>query len=61
MPPFIQYVTYLNPLRYYIVVVREVFLKGTGVDLLWTQIVPIALMAMAYIALSSVLFKKKID
>jgi ABC-2 type transport system permease protein len=61
MPTVIQYVTYLNPLRYYIVIVREVFLKGVGWDLLWPQFVPLVVMGVGYILLSSFLFKKKID
>jgi ABC-2 type transport system permease protein len=61
MPLVIQYVTYLNPLRYYLIVVREVFLKGMGWETLWPQILPIVAMAAGYIALSSVLFKQRID
>ena len=61
MPPIIQYVTLINPLRYFMVIVREVFLKGVGPYILWPQLVPIGLMALFYIALASFLFKKKID
>jgi len=61
MPPVIQYLTYINPLRYFTVITREVFLKGIGPEILWPQIVPIALMAVGYLALASVLFKKRID
>jgi ABC-2 type transport system permease protein len=61
MPVIIQYITFLNPLRYYLVVAREVFLKGLGWDILWTQVIPIAIMAIAYIALAAVLFKKRVD
>ena len=61
MPLIIQYVTYINPLRYFIVIVREVFLKGVGPEILWPQLVPIALMGVFFIALASFLFKKKID
>lgn len=31
MPEWIQYVTYLDPLRYYLVVIRDLFLKGGGI------------------------------
>jgi len=37
MPRMIQYVTYLNPLRYFLVIIRDIFLKGSGVDILWPQ------------------------
>ncbi len=61
MPTVIQYLTYLNPLRYFINIVREVFLKGIGWEILWPQLVPLAAMGVGYIALAAVLFKKKID
>ena len=37
MPRVIQPVTYLIPLRYFLVIVRGIFLKGIGLDLLWPQ------------------------
>ncbi len=61
MPVVIQYLTYLNPLRYFITIVRGVFLKGTGWEVLWPQVVPIFLMAVFYISLAAILFKKRID
>jgi ABC-2 type transport system permease protein len=37
MPRVIQYATYLIPLRYFLVIVRGIFLKGIGLELLWPQ------------------------
>jgi ABC-2 type transport system permease protein len=37
MPVAIQYVTYLIPLRYFLVIVRGIFLKGVGLEVLWPQ------------------------
>jgi ABC-2 type transport system permease protein len=61
MPPVVQYVTYLNPLRYFITIVRVLFLKGTGLDVLWPQIIPMVFMTIFFIFLASVLFKKRVD
>jgi len=61
MPLVVQYLTYLNPLRYFISIVRGVFLKGIGWEILWPQVIPIFLMAIFYIGLASVLFKRRID
>ena len=61
MPWIIQYVTYLNPLRYFITIVRGIFLKGTGFDVLWPQLVPIVIMAFFYTALAAALFKRRVD
>ncbi len=61
MPPVIQYITYLNPVRYFITIVRGVFLKGTGWEVLWPQLAPIFIMSIVYIAWASALFKRRID
>jgi len=61
MPIVIQYLTYLNPLRYFISIVRGVFLKGVGWDILWPEVIPIGIMAVLFIAVASFLFKKRVD
>jgi ABC-2 type transport system permease protein len=61
MPVLIQHVTYLNPLRYFITIVRGVFLKGTGWETLWPQVIPLFFMAIFYVGLASFLFKKRVD
>jgi ABC-2 type transport system permease protein len=38
MPPAIQQVTYLIPLRYFLVILRSIFLKGVGLEVLWPQV-----------------------
>lgn len=50
MPEVIQWVTYLNPLRYFLVIIRGIFLKGVGFAVLWPQmaaLVGIGLMLMS--------------
>ncbi len=37
MPAWIQPVTYLSPLRYFLVILRGIFLKGIGLETLWPQ------------------------
>jgi ABC-2 type transport system permease protein len=37
MPETIQWLTFINPLRYYLVIIRGVFLKGVGIDILWPE------------------------
>ncbi len=61
MPLIIQYVTLINPLRYFIIVVREIFLKGLGWDLLWPQVVPIMVMSVVFILVATMLFRKQVD
>jgi len=41
MPEWLQYFSYINPLRYFWVILRRIFLKGIGLDILWPQLVAI--------------------
>ena len=61
MPVSVQYLTYLNPLRYFIDIVRGIFLKGTGVAVLWPQMASLAVFGVCMIAISTVRFRKKLD
>ncbi len=60
MPQFVQLVTYFIPLRYYLVIVRAIFLKGTGLSLLWSQVIPMALLGLLILTLSVLGFRKKL-
>jgi ABC-2 type transport system permease protein len=46
MPTAVQWLTYLNPLRYFLVVVRGIFLKGVGPAVLWPQLLVLAVMGV---------------
>jgi ABC-2 type transport system permease protein len=59
MPEFFQYVTYLNPLRYYLIIIRGIFLKGIGFSLLWPQIAGLFILGSSVLALSALRFKKR--
>ena len=61
MPEVVQWLTYLNPLRYFMEIVRGVFLKGAGVDVLWPQLAALAVFGVAILALSAMRFHKKLD
>jgi ABC-2 type transport system permease protein len=50
MPLVIQYFTYLNPLRYFLVIIRDIFLKGTGLETLWPQM--LALLAIGVVVMT---------
>ncbi len=61
MPVPIQYLTFLNPLRYFMKIVRNLFLKGVGVESLWPQIVALFIFGTAILSLSALRFHKKLD
>lgn len=58
MPAMIQWLTYLNPLRYFLVIVRGIFLKGVGLGVLWPQMAALAVMGMVILWLASKRFQK---
>jgi ABC-2 type transport system permease protein len=58
MPEPVQWLTCIDPLRYFLVIVRGVFLKGVGIDVLWPQIAALAVMAVAAFGLAASRFKK---
>jgi ABC-2 type transport system permease protein len=61
MPEPIQWLTYLNPLRYYMDIVRGVFLKGSGIDVLWPQVAALAVFGVLIMTLSAARFSKRLD
>ncbi len=61
MPEILQYVTYINPVRYFITVVRELFLKGSGLVYLWTEGLIMMLFSLCIMALSVFRFHKRIQ
>lgn len=58
MPESVQLATYLNPLRYYLVIIRGIFLKGVGADILWPQLCALALLGTVIIAFAVQRFHK---
>ena len=61
MPQPIQYITYLMPLRYFLVILRGIFLKGVGLDVLWPQVAALAVFGGTILTLSALRFQKRID
>jgi ABC-2 type transport system permease protein len=61
MPEVVQYLTYLNPLRYFMEIVRDIFLKGTGISVLWPQMLALAIYGVAVMTLSALRFHKRLD
>nr|MBA2304923.1 ABC transporter permease [Acidobacteriota bacterium] len=61
MPDTIQWVTYLIPLRYYLVIVRGIFLKGVGLDVLWPQVAALAAWGTVVISLAVMRSSKRLN
>lgn len=60
MPMAFQYLTYANPLRYFLVIIRGIFLKGNGIAILWPQMAGLLVLGIAVITLSSFRFQKRL-
>jgi ABC-2 type transport system permease protein len=60
MPVVFQYVTFANPLRYFLVIIRGLFLKGNGFAILWPQMLSLFILGMMVTLLSSLRFKKRL-
>ncbi len=60
MPPAIQAITYLNPVRYFMVIVREIYLKGTPLKFLWQQAGAMTLFGLSMFIMASLLFQKRL-
>ena len=60
MPVFFQYLTQLNPLMYFIIVVRGVFLVGAGLSLLWLEMVAMVVLGFAMLGLAVARFQKHV-
>jgi ABC-2 type transport system permease protein len=60
MPRVLQYLTYLNPLRYFLTIVRELFLKGSGFVHLWQQGLIMLVFSISILMLAAIRFEKRI-
>lgn len=61
MPPAIQLVTYAIPLRYYAEIIRGIFLRGSGMGVLWPEALTLLGMGLAILTVASLRFRKRLD
>lgn len=61
MPEALQWLTYLNPLRYFLVIIRATYLKGVGMAVVWPQMAALAALGLALFALAVLRFRKSLD
>lgn len=61
MPIVVQWITYVNPLRYFLVIIRGIFLKGIGAEILWPQMLALGILGTLVLTLSSLRFSKRLE
>jgi len=61
MPQFLQWISYIIPLRYYLIIIRALLIKGVGAGPIWSEILALAVFGIAIMAAASVRFRKRLD
>ena len=61
MPQWLQYLTYLSPLRYFLIVLRGTYLKGIGLAILWPEMLWMAILGVTLLSIAILRFHKALD
>ncbi|MGA7808064.1 ABC transporter permease [Bradyrhizobium sp.] len=61
MPKLLQWFTYVDPLRYFLVIIRSTFLKGVGISVLWPQFAALATISTVLLLASILRFRKSLE
>ena len=61
MPKFLQWVSYAVPLRYYLVIIRALLLKGVGAGALENEIIALTIFAIVILGIAAARFRKRLD
>jgi ABC-2 type transport system permease protein len=61
MPQWMQYLSYLIPLRYFLIVLRGTYLKGVGMEILWPQMAAMAGLGFSLLTIAILRFHKALD
>ncbi|HLF91098.1 MAG TPA: ABC transporter permease [Anaerolineales bacterium] len=61
MPQILQWLSYAIPLRYYLVVIRSLLIKGVGVEAIRSDIIALALFGFVIMTLAALRFRKRLD
>lgn len=61
MPPVLQWVSYLMPLRYYLVILRALLMKGVGLSMIQNDVIAMALFAVGIMTAAALRFHKRLD
>jgi ABC-2 type transport system permease protein len=61
MPKLLQWVSYIIPLRYYLIIIRALMIKGVGAGPIWSEILALALFGILIMTAASVRFRKRLD
>jgi ABC-2 type transport system permease protein len=61
MPLILQWISYIIPLRYYLVIIRALLIKGVGISAIWPETLALALFGLVIMTAASLRFRKRLD
>jgi ABC-2 type transport system permease protein len=61
MPPVLQWISTIVPLRYYLVIIRAILLKGVGAEAIWPDIIALIIFGVVIMGAASLRFRKRLD
>ncbi len=61
MPKILQWISYLIPLRYYLIIIRAILIKGAGVEVLQQETLALALLGVFLMGAAALRFRKRLD
>ncbi len=61
MPMLLKWVSYIIPLRYYLVIIRALLIKGVGMSAIWPEMLALALFGVLIMSAASIRFRKRLD
>jgi len=61
MPKVLQWISYIVPLRYYLVIIRALLIKGVGMAAIWQEMLALTLFGLFILGAASLRFRKRLD
>ena len=61
MPKILQWISYIIPLRYYLIIIRALLIKGVGAGPIWSEILALAVFGIAIMSAAAIRFRKRLD
>ena len=60
MPRVVQYITYANPMRFFLAIVRNIVMRGASIGSIWPEVVALVVFGTVVFGISSVRFSKRV-
>jgi ABC-2 type transport system permease protein len=61
MPVVLQMISYIIPLRYFLIIIRTLMVKGVGIESIWPDVIALAIFGVGIMGLAALRFRKRLD